>query len=107
LVGFLDDGINSGILLSVLPNKCVIATMIDSRPGEYEHIQVPVGASPGQNVQENVFGCGILIGPDNKVTIFFTLNGIFLGEFFSRFLANLIIKDNNKFRGIFIINLIV
>jgi hypothetical protein len=82
LFGLLSDPIDCGILLSVLPNKCVIITISNDLPGEYEHIQVPVGASPGQNVQDNVFGCGLLIDPDNKATIFFTLNGIFLGEFF-------------------------
>jgi hypothetical protein len=40
-------------------------------------------------VQGNVFGGGILIDPDNKVAIFFTLNGILLGEYISRFLTNL------------------
>jgi hypothetical protein len=33
------------------------------------------------NIQENICGCGILIDPDKKVNIFFTLNGI-LGELF-------------------------
>jgi hypothetical protein len=84
LAGLLDDAIDSGILLAVRPNPniCVIATMTDGHPGVFEHIQVPVGASPEQNIQENVFGCGLLIGPDNKLTTFFTLNGILLGEFF-------------------------
>jgi hypothetical protein len=59
----------------------VIATI--STNGRYEYTEVPVGARLEQpNVQENVFGCGLLMDPDNKVAIFFTLNGFLLGELF-------------------------
>jgi hypothetical protein len=30
---------------------------------------------------DDVFGCGILLNPENKAAIFFTLNGILLGNF--------------------------
>jgi hypothetical protein len=41
--------------------------------------------------QGNVFGCGLLMDSDDSVAIFFTLNGILLGEFFFQvsFIANL------------------
>lgn len=29
----------------------------------------------------NIYGCGLLLDPDNQLAIFFTLNGILLGEF--------------------------
>jgi hypothetical protein len=58
----------------------IIATILTN--GRYEYTEVPVGARPEQNAQENVYGCGILIDPDNKLTTFFTLNGILLGEFY-------------------------
>jgi hypothetical protein len=29
----------------------------------------------------NVFGCGLVLDPENKLAIFFTLNGQLLGEF--------------------------
>jgi hypothetical protein len=35
------------------------------------------------NVQGDVYGCGILMNPDNKLTTFYTLNGILLGKLFS------------------------
>jgi hypothetical protein len=37
---------------------------------------VPKRDGPG-----NVAGCGLLLDPENKVSIFFTLNGILLGKF--------------------------
>jgi hypothetical protein len=50
-----------------------------STNGRYEYTEVQVGVRPEQNVQENVFGCGLLMDPDNKLSIFFTFNGILLG----------------------------
>jgi hypothetical protein len=49
---------------------------------DYQFSELPVGARVESNVQGNVYGCGILMDPDNKLTIFFTINGILLGEFF-------------------------
>jgi hypothetical protein len=50
--------------------------------------ELPVGERPEPNVQGNVFGCGLLIGPDpdNKLTNFFTFNGILFCKFFLWFL---------------------
>jgi hypothetical protein len=73
----MDGGCIFGIFNT---NSYTIATI--SANGRYEFNQVPVGAKPEQSVPGNVFGCGLLMDPDNKVTIFFTLNGILLGEFF-------------------------
>jgi hypothetical protein len=38
----------------------------------------------------NVFGCGILMNPDDKLTIFFTVNGILIGSVFD------ILRSPNK-----------
>jgi hypothetical protein len=80
-LGFLHGGfVFSGC---VGESYYVIATIsTNGHYGEYEYTQVSVGAGPEQNVQGNVFGCGILMDPDNKVTIFFTLNSLLLGELF-------------------------
>jgi hypothetical protein len=51
-----------------------------------------VGVRPEQNDQGNVYGCGILMDPDNQVTTFFTLNGVILGESFLEDFTNLIWK---------------
>jgi hypothetical protein len=48
--------------------------------GEFQRSEFRVGARP--ETPNVVYGSGILIDPDNTVTIFFTLNGILLGEFF-------------------------
>jgi hypothetical protein len=44
----------------------------------------PNGAiKPKSNQKDDVVGCGLLLGPDNKVFIFFTGNGILMGQFLS------------------------
>jgi hypothetical protein len=54
--------------------------------GNYQY-RVGPGASRWEppNAQGNVYGCGILMDPDNTVTPFFTLNGIILCESFWMF----------------------
>jgi hypothetical protein len=67
-----------------------------------------VQARPKQNVPGNVFGCGLLMDPDNKLTTFFTLNGILLGElFFEIAMKSSSQKDNKRISQIFIINLYI
>jgi hypothetical protein len=62
----------------------VISTIsANSRSGEYEYTAVRMGARPEPpNVLGDVYGCGLLMDSDNKLTIFFTINGILLGQFF-------------------------
>jgi hypothetical protein len=38
----------------------------------------------------NVFGCGILINPEDKLTIFYTVNGILIGSILNIFYLNLL-----------------
>jgi hypothetical protein len=52
----------------------------------------------------DVLGCGLLLSPKNRLSIFFTFNGILLGQFFScRILLITIIKlpilQANKFQS--------
>jgi hypothetical protein len=64
---------------------------------------MPMGVRPEpRNAQGNVFGSGLLMDPDNKLTIFFTLNGILLGEFFSEDFINY--NGSQKICLIFLIN---
>jgi hypothetical protein len=42
---------------------------------------LPEGANrPEKKQYGNVFGCGLVLDPDNKLAIFFTLNGQLLGK---------------------------
>jgi hypothetical protein len=49
------------------------------------------GIRPEQKETGNVVGCGILMNPDEKLTIFFTLNGILIGSVLIFFYLNLFI----------------
>jgi hypothetical protein len=51
--------------------------------GEPHDFQLPEGAiRPEMKEYGNVFGCGLVLDPENKFAIFFTLNGQLLGEFY-------------------------
>jgi hypothetical protein len=49
--------------------------------GEHHHFELPEGAVE-QEIKEhgNVFGCGLVLDPEDKLAIFFTLNGQLLGK---------------------------
>jgi hypothetical protein len=50
--------------------------------GETHTFQWPDGAiKPTWNDEEDVVGCGLLLSPNNKLSIFFTGNGILMGQF--------------------------
>jgi hypothetical protein len=51
--------------------------------GELHHFVLPEGAiQPRRKLPGiNVFGCGLVLDPEDKLCIFFTLNGQLLGEF--------------------------
>jgi hypothetical protein len=68
-------------LLAEPPYALYAVTPPNGLFGEDLLLEVPVEARPESIVQGNVFGCGILMDSDNKMTAFFTLNGILLGEF--------------------------
>jgi hypothetical protein len=48
--------------------------------GEYRYFELPDGATrPERKHFGNVVGCGLVLEPDNKLAIFFSLNGQLLG----------------------------
>jgi hypothetical protein len=62
-------------------NECWIA-------GEEHRFELPEGADrPRQKKDgtDDVYGCGLVLDPENKLAIFFTLNGQLLGELDCRF----------------------
>jgi hypothetical protein len=61
--------------------------------GVPHHFELPEGAILQEmKPNGNVFGCGIVLDPDNKLAIFFTLNGQLLGELMLKILR---IKKQN------------
>jgi hypothetical protein len=51
--------------------------------GKKHAFEWPNGAEkPTWNAVGDVFGCGLLLSPENELSIFFTLDGILLGPFF-------------------------
>jgi hypothetical protein len=49
--------------------------------GEYHPFELPEGAiRPEMKQNGDVWGCGLVLDPDNNLAIFFTLNGKLMGE---------------------------
>jgi hypothetical protein len=48
---------------------------------------------PEWNGPGDVFGCGLLMSPQNKLSIFFTENGILIGQFICVLLMNFYVFD--------------
>jgi hypothetical protein len=87
VVGLLNDGSIFGVCVGLAAsnrNLYAIATIsINGRRVEFQRSILPMEARlEPPNVEGNVYGCGILMDPDNELTMFFTLNGILLGELF-------------------------
>jgi hypothetical protein len=56
-------------------NECWLA-------GEIQQFELPEGTiRPRRNLYINVMGCGLVLDPEDKLWIFFTLNGQLLGKF--------------------------
>jgi hypothetical protein len=67
-----------------LPNSYAIQRRGDwcLLSGKLHDFEWPNGAiKPKWNGPGDVIGCGLLLNPENKLSIFFTLNGILLGKF--------------------------
>jgi hypothetical protein len=57
--------------------------------GEHHRLQLPEGVvRPKWKCNGNVFGCGLVLDPKDKLAIFFTLNGKLLGELVYTFPIN-------------------
>jgi hypothetical protein len=90
-----DDNVNSWI--GQYPNSYGIPTDHNYYgcylAGENHQLELPEGAIQPRwerNIS-NVHGCGLVLDPDNKLSIFFTLNGQLEGE-----LAMEILRINNQ-----------
>jgi hypothetical protein len=47
----------------------------------------------------NVYGCGLVIDPNDKLAVFFTLNGILMGNFSIGYFLNIVIININNLKG--------
>jgi hypothetical protein len=83
VVGFWQGGTIFGVSLNFGEYYGIATSFNNGRNGgfEFQLFELPVEARSESNAQSNVYGCGILVDTDNKLTTFFTLNGILLGEF--------------------------
>jgi hypothetical protein len=85
VVGFWQGGTIFGVCVN--SSKCTYAIATSYKNGrnggfQFQQFELPMGVRLESNAQGNVYGCGILIDPDNKLITFFTLNGFLLGQFF-------------------------
>jgi hypothetical protein len=88
LVGLTDGKIPRGGWLFQLPNCYYIGIPIPTvniyrfrLAGQRHRFEFPEGiVRPVLKDTGNVYGCGILMNPDDNVTIFFTRNGILIGS---------------------------
>jgi hypothetical protein len=86
-VGLTDREILPDESIRWLPNSYVIDIQIPTvnfyeflLAGRGHRFEFPEGViRPERKETGNVAGCGILMGPDNNLTIFFTFNGILIG----------------------------
>jgi hypothetical protein len=78
-------GIPHGTLLGWCRNSYAIRFSFNTvcyLSGEDHRFQLPEGATrPQKKKHENVYGCGLVLHPENYLAIFFTLNGQLMGEF--------------------------
>jgi hypothetical protein len=84
-IGYSDGSIPDYKLVGQCPNSyglpnskyCLIS-------GDMHDFEWPEGATKPKRVgatKGDVDGCGLLLSPDNKLAIFFTFDGILIGEF--------------------------
>jgi hypothetical protein len=107
LVGLLNGAVNFGIVLAAdPPGTYAMATIsTEGHFGDFRFSELPVGVRPEPpNVRGIIYGCGILMDPDNKLTTFFTLNGILLGEFYLEVWKKFKSEKSQKVGRIFLIN---
>jgi hypothetical protein len=80
----LSDGTTKGKLIGEYPNSYAVRTVICCcrLAGETHYFELVDGAiqSPAPKLNgTDVYGCGLVIDPNDKLAIFFTLNGILIG----------------------------
>jgi hypothetical protein len=94
-VGLSNGNIPDGEWLAETRNYYDYGSGLDycSFGGHKHPFEWPNGAiKPEWNGRGDVIGCGLMQSPQNKLAIFFTANGILMGQFFSCeiFFSNLI-----------------
>jgi hypothetical protein len=76
-------------LIGVYPNSYAISTISELLnwrilAGRTPILELPadeaISLEPKEN-EANVYGCGLVMDPNDKLAIFFTLNGILMGQF--------------------------
>jgi hypothetical protein len=91
-IGLSDGGIfdpNNTSSFFFRPNICVLSLPISKDYCFYyisgeDHLILPEGAKKYDS-SRNVYGCGLVLDPENKLAIFFTSNGMLIGSFFYYF----------------------
>jgi hypothetical protein len=82
--GLSNGRIAEGSLVGFAPNSYAIQRSSDFclHSGEQLRYEWTAGmVKPKWKGNNDVIGCGILLSPANKFDIFFTLNGILMGQF--------------------------
>jgi hypothetical protein len=74
---------NSYAIVTPIPNWNIYKFRL---AGQRHRFEFPAGViRPEKKETGNVIGCGILLDSDDKLTIFFTVNGLLIGSFFDIF----------------------
>jgi hypothetical protein len=89
MVGLSNGDIPRGQWIGLSSNSYAICIEIPDRnyyefrlAGHAHPFEYPEGViRPERKETGNVIGCGILMNTDDKLTIFFTVNGILVGQF--------------------------
>jgi hypothetical protein len=83
LVGLSTGNIPKYSFVGDLPNSYAIEDGYNYcwLSGKEHHFEWPNGAiKPEWNGKGDVYGCGLLLNPENKLSIFFTVNGLLMGQ---------------------------
>jgi hypothetical protein len=83
LVGLSSGHVTNSSILGVLKNSYAIRSGFDycRLSGKEHHFEWPTGAiKPESKGQGDVLGCGLLLNAKNEVSIFFTGNGLLMGQ---------------------------
>jgi hypothetical protein len=84
LVGLSSGNIPNGSIVGYLQNSYAIGegSKYCWLSGQSHLFEWPNGAiGPKWNGRGDVFGCGLLLNAENEVSIFFTGNGLLMGQF--------------------------
>jgi hypothetical protein len=83
LVGLSSGNIPDGSIVGLLPKSYAIPYGYDFcwLSQQTHHFDWPNSAiKPKWNGRDGVIGCGLVLNPANKLSIFYTVNGILMGQ---------------------------